>query len=266
MPIVTIDPGYAGSAKQESEIVKTAGRTSVAAQWFSVFDLAGQPGAGTLAGASTAAGIVPTDVTAGYPLLNAFGGGAQGILANLSFTNTVASRMRLYDRLFLAGAYAFNASTSLASQPSYLARTPASNGADCEIWIEAVTAFTGNLSVAVTYTNQAGTAARTTGTFATGAALTVGRCMQLPLQAGDSGVQKIESVTGTVATAGTFNVMVLRRLSPTLRVKIANDSDLRNLLDLGMPRVYEDSALYALIAADSTSTGVPEINFQVANG
>ena len=46
------------------------------------------------------------------------------------------------------------------------------------------------------------------------AALTLGKMFQLPLQAGDSGVQKIESVVvtnGTTAmTAGNFNVLVLR--------------------------------------------------------
>lgn len=63
----------------------------------------------------------------------------------------------------------------------------------------------GSQSIAVTYTNQDGVTGRTTGTIAaTGVAPIVGRMLQLPLQAGDTGVQKIESVTSTVSTAGTF--------------------------------------------------------------
>jgi hypothetical protein len=74
MAISTLD-GYIASAKQRIPLIKTASRTSVANIPFSVFDLAGNPGAGTLAGTSTAAGVVPTDATAGCPIINAYGSG-----------------------------------------------------------------------------------------------------------------------------------------------------------------------------------------------
>lgn len=265
MAITTLD-GWVASAKQYLSLAKTAARTSVASAWFSVFDLAGNPGAGVLAGTSTAAGVVPTDATAGTPVINAFGGAATGYLSQVDFGNTVACRMKIFDMLFKAGAYAFNAAVTLAAQPSYSSRVPGGTDyTDTQIWIEAVTAFTGNLSVAVTYTNQAGVTARTTGTFATGAALTVGRMMQLPLQAGDTGVQKIESVTGTVATAGTFNVLVLRPLWSG-RCRVANDGDVHGLDKTAMPVLYADSALILAVNADSTSTGLPEIELCIANG
>jgi hypothetical protein len=265
MAITTYD-GFIASAKQYISLMKTASRTSIAATWFSVFDLAGNPGAGTLAGSSTAAGVVPTDATAGTPTINAFGGGATGYLAQVDFGSTVACRIKLFDMLFKAGAYAFNANTTLAAQPSYSSRVPGGTDfTDTQIWIEAVTAFTGNLSIAVTYTNQSGTAARTTGTVATGVAPTVGRMIQLPLQAGDTGVQKIESVVGTVATVGTFNVLVLRPLWSG-RVKVANDGDVHDLSKTGMPAVFADSAIVMAISADSTTTGIPELEFVIANG
>jgi hypothetical protein len=66
------------TAAQRVRQLKTATRTSVAAIPFSVFDLAGDPGAGTLAGTSTAVGVVPTDATAGAPLINAFTGANKG--------------------------------------------------------------------------------------------------------------------------------------------------------------------------------------------
>lgn len=255
---------YIASSKQRVQLVKTGARTTVAAGWFSMFDVAGAPGAGTLNVGNTANGLVPDDTVAGYPPVNAFGASATGYISKVEFGSSVASRVALFDRVFVAGAYAFNAATTLATQPSYAARLPSTDYNGLEIWIEAVTAFTGNPSVAVTYTNSAGTAGRTTGTFATGSALTLGRCMQLPLQAGDSGVQKIESVTATVATVGTFNVMVLRPLWAG-RVKIANDGDLHDLLRTGLPQIYDTSALYMLVAADSTAGGVPELMIEVAN-
>lgn len=264
MAITTLD-GYIASAKQFVGIAKTASRTTIAAMPFSVFDLAGNNGAGTLAGANTANGVVPTDATAGCPIINAFGGGATGYLAKLEFGSTVASRLRLFDLLFKAGAYSFNANTTLTSQPSYASRIPDSDYTGTQIWIEAVTAHTGNLSIAVTYTNQSGTTGKTTGTVATGVAPTVGLMIQLPLAAGDSGVQKIESVVATVSTAGTFNVLVLRPLW-TGRVAVANAGDSHGLDKTGMPVVFADSALFLQVIADSTASGIPEINAVIANG
>ena len=265
MAITTFDPGFIASAKQYVTMMKTASRTSIAAAWFSIFDLAGNPGAGVLAGTSTAAGIVPTDATAGCPLIDAFGASATGYLAQVDFGSSVACRFKIVDMLFKAGAYAFNAAVTLASQPSYSSRVPGGNYANTQIWIEAVTAFTGNLSVAVTYTNQAGTTGRTTGTVALGLAPTVGRLIQLPLQSGDTGVQVINSVTATVATVGTFNVLVLRPLW-TGRCRTANDGDVHDIPKTGMPTLFADSALVALVAADSTATGIPEIELMIANG
>jgi hypothetical protein len=256
MAITSLDDWFA-SNKQQFTCFKSAATTTVASIPFTVFDLAGQPGAGTLAGTSTAAGVVPTDADNGFPIINAFGG-TKGYLNNVMVSNTVACRVYLFDMLFKAGAYAFNANTTLAGQPSYSSRVPGGTDyTDTEIWIEAASAFTGNQSIAITYTNQAGTAGRTTGTVATGVAPILRRMFRLPLQAGDTGVQQINQVVSTVSTAGTFNVLVLRRLG----VARVGTNGLYNM-DLGangMPEVFATSALYPVIVADSTSSGVPEL-------
>ena len=264
MAIITLD-GYIAGTKQLVTLTKTATRTTVANGWFSLIDIAGQPGAGTLAGSSTAAGVVPTNATAGYPRLNAFSGANSGYVGRVAFANTVACRIALFDRVFLAGAYAFNANTALASQPSYASRLPNTDYNGLQIWCEQVTAATGNQAVSVTYTNQSGTGTRSTGAVGIGAAQTVGRCWQLPLQSGDSGVQKIDNVIGSVATAGTFNVMVLRPLWSG-RVLVANGGDIQDAIKVGLPQIYADSALYAMVAADSTSSGLPEMTFQIVEG
>lgn len=265
MAITTLD-GLIAAASQRVGMIKTASRTSVAAIPFSVFDLAGNPGAGTLAGSSTTAGVVPTDATTGCPTINAFGGGATGYINTVTFGSSVASRLRLYDLLWKGGAYTFNANVTLSSQPSYSSRVlGGTDYTNTEIWLETVTAFTGNQSIAVTYTNQDGTTGRTTGTIATGVAPTVGRMLQLPLQAGDTGVQKIESVVSTVATVGTFNVLVMRRLWEG-RVRINNDGDAHDMLKTGLPQIFADSALFLQVIADSTATGIPEVQLEIVNG
>lgn len=263
MAITSIN-GWWAAPKQPISMTRTASRTSVAAQWFSVFDLAGNPGAGTLAGTSTTAGVVPTDATAGCPVINAFGGGAKGYLVQVDFGSSVACRMKLFDLVFKAGAYAFNANTALSAQPSYASRMPGGDYGDTQIWLEQVTAGTGTQVVTVTYTNQAGTGSRSTGAVSTAANI-VGRCWQLPLQAGDTGVQKIDNVLGATATAGTFNILVLRPLWSG-RVRTANDGDVHDFTKTGAPEVFADSAIFKLIAADSTATGIPELELVIANG
>ena len=255
---------FIASVKQKITLNKTAARTTIAAQFFSLFELAGNPGAGVLAGTNTTAGVVPTDATAGYPLINPFGASATGRLARVEFASSVACRIALFDRLWLGGPYNFNDAIALSGQPSYASRIPNGDYKDTEIWVEQVTAATGNQAVAVTYTDQDGNAGAATGAWGISAAPTLGRCWQLPLASGDGGVQTIESVTGSVASAGTFNVMVLRPLWSG-RVRSANDGDVHDLLKTGLPQLFADSAIYMLVAADSTSSGVPELELTLAN-
>lgn len=264
MAITSVD-GYLAATKQYLPWTRTASRATVTTGWFSLFDTAGQPGAGTLAGVNTANGVVPTDATQGYPPINAFGGGATGYISRIEFSSTAAGRISVYDRLFVAGAYAFNANTNLTSQPSFASRVPGTDYKGLEIWVEQVTAATGNQAVSVTYTDQDGNAGATTGAVGISAAPTVGRCWQLPLAAGDSGVQAIENVTGSVASAGTFNVMILRPLW-SARIGSANAGDVHDFLRTGMPEIYADSAIYMLNATDGGSSGVPDLLIEVANG
>jgi hypothetical protein len=267
---VTDQDKYIASAASSQDIVlvKTASRTALAANWFSVFDVAGSPGAGVLAGTSVSAGVVPTDATAGCPTINAFGAGNTGYIEAVDFGSSVACRIRLYDLLWKGGAYPFSAAQVLTGQPSFESRVTLNGAPDykgVQIWLEAVTAFTGNQSIAVTYTNQDGVTGRSTGTIATGIAPILGRMLQLPLQSGDTGVQKIESVTSTVSTVGTFNVLLLRRLWSG-RCRSANDGDTHGPDKTGLTPVFADSALFMMVAPDSTATGIPELSVSVSNG
>lgn len=269
MAITTLD-GLIGSGKQFITLNRTGAngagtRTTVANNWSTMFDLAGNPGAGTLAGTSTTTGTVPTDATTGCPLINAFGVGAKGYLAQISFGANVSGRLRLFDLLWKGGAYAFNANTSGNTPTSFSSRVP--DGTDftgTEIWLEQVTAGTGVQNVNVTYTNQAGTTSRSTGTVATGTNI-VGRMYQLPLQAGDTGVQGVTGVVGSVATVGTFNILVLRPLWQG-RVRLANDGNNFNLEYTGMPEVFADSALFLACAPDSTASPIVDLNLTIVNG
>lgn len=262
--IATFDE-YIAAQKEEISFFKTASTTATAGQPTSIFDLAGNPAAGTLAGSSTAAGVVPTDATAGFPPISAFVAGGQGWLTRFEYANTVAARHKLYDCLWKGGAYAFNANVAI-TPPSFSSRVPGgTNFKGLEIWIETVTAFTGTPSFNVTFTNQDGTTGQVTGVTAAPAALGIKRMFKLPMPAGSNGVQAITNVACTVATVGTFNVLVLRPLCGPMRVKAANDGDVYGIDRTGLEEIYTDSALYTIVWPDSTSTGLPDLVVEVTN-
>jgi hypothetical protein len=267
MAITSLDQ-YIAAAKQRVTYLKSVAMTATGFAPHTMIAQAGNPGAGVLAGTSVAAGVVPDDTTAGFPAL--FSPGGVSYLSKVEFGNTVASRMGIYDLLWKGGAYPFNASQTLSGQPAISGRCPdyaggSTFGNGIEIWLECVTAFTGNITVAVTYTNSAGVTGRTTGTFAPAVAPILGRMIQMPLQSGDSGVQKIESVTATIATVGTFNVLLMRPLWTSGRVKLPGDGDIHDMLKTGMPVVYNTSALYLVVQPDSGSSGIPELNLEIAS-
>lgn len=262
MAITTLD-AYIAAVKEVETWIKSASITTVAGIPFTVFDQVGQPGAGALAIGNTANGLVPDDTVAGYPLIASFGG-ADGYLSGIDFGSSVACRIMLFDRLFACGAYAYNADTTLASQPSFAGRVPGANYNGLQLWVEHVTAVTTTPIFQVNYLDQGG-AAGDTGQFSqVPASLLIRRAMQIPLAAGDSGISQITRVRITGATAGTFNFMVLRPLWIG-RVVIANAGDVHDLLRTGLPQIYDTSALFALIVADSTASGYPGLQLEIAH-
>lgn len=264
MAITTLD-GVIAAAKQRVQLFKSASRTSVAAMPFSVFDIAGNPGAGTLAGTSTTTGVVPTAATAGCPNIKAFGGGATGYIARVEGSNTVACRITLFDLLWKGGAYAFNASTSGNSPASFSSRIPGGNEyTGLELWYEQVTAGTGVQGVNVSYNNETGNA-KSTGVINAPAAMILGRMFQIPLAAGDKGLRGVTGVVGSTATVGTFNLLVMRPLAE-IRVRVANDGIVQDALMTGMPQVFADSALVMVVTTDSTATQLPELVVDIING
>lgn len=255
---------YASALKQQVVFTKTPGNSN---QTYTCWASSGVPAAGSLAIGNTANGVVPTNTTTGAPSITAFSGSGYitKVEALCVATAAATGRAILYDRLFHAGSYAFNASTTLTSQPSYSSRVP--GGTDytgTQIWIETTSTFSGSAAIAVTYTNQSGATGHTTGTVTIGATVSANMVM-LPLQSGDSGVQKIESVTATVASAGAFNVVVARPLW-TWWFSKTNESVLHPLEVVGMPQIWQDSCLALIYFQHGSGAPNPlELYLEVAS-
>jgi hypothetical protein len=261
MAITTLD-GLIAATKGRVVLQKTASQTTVANIPFSCFDAAGYPGAGTLAVGNTANGIVPDDTVAGYPLLAA--PAATLYINRILGRSSVACWLDVYDCLFSAGAYAYNADTTLASQPSFAGRVPNTDYNGLELWLEQVTAMTGSQTIQINYLDQDGNAGDT-GAIATGVAPIVRRMYAVPLAAGDSGIQRLDRVRSSVSTAGTFNVHIMRWLWGC-RINAANQGTMDNLLRTGLPQIYGTSALRLVITADSTASGLPSLRLETADG
>jgi hypothetical protein len=266
---------YQDSYKQTINISKQSIIFSNTWQWCSYFSYGDDPPAGSLSPSNTTSGIVPVSSDTGYPKIQQFKSGASGYITainnaccNLSSGNY---QLKIFDRLFLCGSYDYNASVTLSSQPSYSSRLPfKSDGSTTdyngtEIWVESNNGSQSGQTVTVTYTNQDGTTGRSTGAFAIGTTLAAPIIRQIPLQSGDTGVQKIESVTGGVTSSGTsiFNIMVLRPLCNTsfsLQRKTVSES----LFRFNMPQVFQTSALY-VVGQTSSVDGMARMSIEISS-
>lgn len=255
MAILTLAEYYA-ARKQFVTFAKNGGAATQSASpiWVSTaIYQGGEPGVMAAAG-DTTNGVVPTAATAGAASIEPFSG--VGYITSVEFSSRYAARFVLYDRLFHAGAVSYSVgTTSLTSQPSYSSRVP--GGTDyvgTQIWVEAHVANAGGNAAntfRAQYTNQDGTTGRVTGT-AQKQNNVMGWCVQLPLQAGDTGVQKIENfevVASTASTASALSVFVARPLWAG-RVQVDAASGLHWIDQTGMPQVFSDSCLCLMHSFD----------------
>lgn len=188
----------------------------------------GSPGAGAAPGAVA----VPTSATLGaIPLTNASGGRDKRLIAAAFGWSNASSPagdymtdILLYDRLLhqsnLSGT---TTGAQNVQSGSGVTLTRHTAGAGNEIWIEIYGTAIGGTPQTVTcsYTNQAGTSGRTTlavpigASAATTALKSIMEVARLPLQAGDTGVRSVETLTlsGSTGTAGVMGVTIANRLA-----------------------------------------------------
>lgn len=261
MALTNLD-SWINATKTNVTYLKTASVPTVAGGFGSMLAVAGFPSALSLTIGNTTTGIVPVAGNTGFNVLPAITN--TGYLSNFSYCGG-AGLLRITDRLFHAGSFPFNASAvTLGSQPSFVGRLPNSSYVGTELWFEAATAFTGIPTVTVTYTNQDGVTGRTTGAFSLGIAPILARCFRIPLASGDTGIQTIESVTCITATAGTFNLIILRQLC-SLSSSVAYSSQVADLTITGIPKIYPTSAIFPLFQTATTATGTPLIDMVICD-
>lgn len=205
------------------------------------------------AGVAPTTAVVPTRTTAGA-IGQQNGSGTLAILG-ARFNATSPSVVIIADRLShqggLSGTTTGAQTTNLPT--AALTRYTGGDGVMIGLTIYSQVGTTGT-TVTASYTNQAGTSGRTTPAVAFGATSfrEGGRLILLPLQAGDTGVQAVASVTlaASTATAGNFGVTLFKPLVAVLAQDqsgvVASDF-ITGSMGGGIPEVVDDACLYPIV-------------------
>lgn len=184
---------------------KTGSSQATAGIAETLWNSAGMPGAGANPSA-LAAGSVPTNATAGsLAQTNAAGGDTLHFAGGAAWSSVAPSLLILYDRLW-HGAVAMNSSSNQSITGTITRYT---NGLGNVIAPEIRTVLPATAhNNTVEYTDQAGTTAQSTGAIAgisSGAAsrldFNTAGLWQMPLAAGDYGVQNVTKYTCSAAVA-----------------------------------------------------------------
>ncbi len=273
---------------QQLKINKTASRTTIANRWFTTFDLAGNPAAGTLAGVSIE-GVVqngtPKDLstfsTFNYPpffeMIN---------LEDITFveelwnyyvtkveaSNTVASRLAIFDCVIKYGSFSFDADEKPETVfDETLYRSPNNSDIDIytselEYWIQINTPFATQPTFNIE--DHAGSAWAINCATRGITPNTVGELIPLNNTAStfDSNIHSISGASSIVCTdggsAGGFDVLVMRKIWEGA-IPFANEQIVHNYESTGLVRIPFDAALILAVASNSTSSGLPEVVLDV---
>lgn len=266
MAITTLDGVLAGM-RPPMMIAKAVTATLVAGRPASLWSLAGSPGAGSFD--TTLNGVVLSSssalVNGQIPHYDPATGNAH--LARLQAAATQAGTLLLLDRIWHNGGFTI---TSTAAQnitsPTWPSRcptsgsddTPSTNGHGILLALE-ISAAAGAAAptITVSYTNQAGTAGRTgTNILATANSPAIGATYFIGLQAGDTGVRSVQSLTLSVSwVSGTMNLVAYRLLAA---LELPGNL-MPNAIDAitgGLPRLYNGTVPWLVFVPNTTTASL----------
>lgn len=248
------------AGKGEDFYFNKASITTVANSFWSLWTAAGQPGAGGFGGTNLAARAVSATTTGALAFTNPVGPDTKHLLAFNAASSVAAGTLLAVDRLLdYPGISATVTTLQTADNTVVIPRY--TTGAGVQMFCEVTTALGATAqTVTILYTNQAGTAGRST-TLSPVTSSAVNRIPQLgffiPLAAGDTGVRKIESWQfGGSMGAGVLNFTLCRPFAD-LPIQGAAQMVERNLV-LHTPRIQQivdNAALSFLLFAGTTSSG-----------
>lgn len=232
----------------------------VAGRLTSLWGYAGTPAGVDVSTPPTTTPSNPTNATNGALKQANPGGARQKWLLGIEAIASQIGALILYDRLLQMGGLDGTVTTAQTVGGTLSRYTGGDGNA---IWLEIYTALGATATtVTASYTNQAGTTGRTTTAVTIGGTgwNEAGRLIHLPLQAGDTGVRAVASVTlaATTATAGNFGVTIAHPLA-TVGAPQAGPAWARDMIT-GLPQLPEIVTNAALaLAWLAGATAAPQI-------
>jgi len=255
MAITTLDGLIAGFT-QPRELLKVGGTMEAAGVLHSLFYAGGSPGAAAVPSPGMA-GAALTSYAGQIPFSNPVSGNTY--LAGLSAAAGVAGKLLLVDRLWHNSG--INVTTTTAQTINSVAwpardRDGSANGVGVLVGIEVSTATTNGSAVTNTtlsYTDSDNNAGAT-GTIASFPATAVaGTFVPFQMAAGDAGKRSVQSVTLGTSYGGGAIHLVAYRVIAELPLILANAGARLDAVQLGMPRLYNDSVLQLLWLPSATT-------------
>jgi len=273
MAITTLDGLLAGLRPPISYFKSTFTGEAIG-RLHNLFAIAGIPAAGVLAVVGLAGVTVSAGSTIGGHLDWTNPAVGNAYLAKVNWNvNAAMVGVTIYDLLWYnSGIVVTTTTAQTINSVTWPARSADGtiNGQQIEIFIHCQVATTNAAAITNTtysYTNQAGTAGQVAGLIPSWPATAViNTIVPFGLQGNDTGVRSVQSITlGTSYVAGTINLMAIRRVAQ-LGFFAANTGQNLNAFDLGMPQLFDNSALYAMNLLSGTGAGENSAHIQFAHG
>ena len=272
MAIITLD-GLLAGLKPATAFTKAAFTGEAAGQFHSLFAVAGRPAAGAFAtpGLNGATVDVASGIGGMLPFDNPASGNAY--LARLSVAlGAGVVGLTLYDLLWYNTGIGITTTTAQSiTSPTWPARdrNGATLGDGLEAWLY-VSATAGNsgtiANTSISYTNQAGTSGRSSGTaYIVPITPVAGTVIPFGLQGSDTGIRSIQSITlGTSYISGTVHLLVVRRLASVFGA--AGGGVTADAFAVGMPQVFPSSAVYLAAHVSATAAGAVSGDLNFSHG
>ena len=238
------------------QVSKNSG-TSVTGFEHSYWLQGGMPAAGANPPASGAgATTIPDRTTLGALPIPGVVNPAQLYLGVLNLMGSALGTVILRDRLAHVAGLSGIVITAQPTVHNALTRYTTGDGVQGYIEVYATLGATA-ATATVSYTNQAGVAGRV-GTASIPANAGVTRMFPIILQAGDTGIQSIQSVTLSVSTgtAGNFGITLGKTISQ-VGILFASASVDRDAISLGAPEILNGACL--MLSAICSTTTLPSL-------
>lgn len=254
MTITTLDGAIAGM-KPPEQVLKVGATMEAAGVHHSLFYTSGRPGAAT-APSPGIGGAALTSYSGQIPVPAASG---NTHLARLTAAASVVGRLILCDRLWHNSGVAVTTTTAqTVTSATWPARDldGSTNGRGVMVGIEVSTATTNAGAITNTtlsYTDQDGNAGATATMASFPATAVAGTFVPFQLAAGDSGIRSIQSVTLGTSYGGGAIHLVAYRVIAAVSVTAANVGTEYDLVQLGMPRLYDNSVPFLLWLPSATT-------------